>query len=139
MLPVTWLSLTNKSALFLMMELSNTKIWLWLWLQIRFGLNLTAGSIKYLIVRQTSLYNNIIGFSPNLVASHEYVTEAHNVYVINGNSALLKCQIPSFVADFVQVDSWVDDKGNQFVVDARDFGNFKPDLIGPVPDPIEIL
>ena len=68
-----------------------------------------------------------------------YEIDVFKENVILGNDAIFKCQIPSFVADFVQVDSWVDDKGNQFVVDARDFGNFKPDLIGPVPDPIEIL
>ena len=44
------------------------------------------------------------------VATQDYVTETHNVYVILGNSALLKCQIPSFVADFVAVESWSDDQ-----------------------------
>lgn len=33
-------------------------------------------------------------------------------YVIRGNSAVLKCSIPSFVADFVRVDSWIDEQGN---------------------------
>ncbi len=33
--------------------------------------------------------------------------------VINGNDALLKCQIPSFVSDFVSVDGWVDSEGNE--------------------------
>lgn len=28
-------------------------------------------------------------------------------YVIKGNTAVLKCNIPSFVADFVRVDAWV--------------------------------
>lgn len=32
-------------------------------------------------------------------------------YVIKGNPAILKCSIPSFVADFVQVESWIDDEG----------------------------
>jgi hypothetical protein len=50
------------------------------------------------------------------------VTETHNVYVILGNSALLKCQIPSFVSDFVTVESWSDDKGNQFLTDIKDYG-----------------
>lgn len=31
-------------------------------------------------------------------------------YVIKGNSAILKCSIPSFVADFVKVESWVDEE-----------------------------
>lgn len=40
-----------------------------------------------------------------------YLTEAENEYVIRGNSAVMKCKIPSFVADFVQVDAWVADDG----------------------------
>ena len=42
------------------------------------------------------------------------MTETHNVYVINGNSALLKCEIPSFVADFVSVESWTDNAGHEY-------------------------
>ncbi len=37
-----------------------------------------------------------------------------NVYVILGNDALVRCTIPSFVADFVSVVGWVDSEGNQF-------------------------
>ena len=33
-------------------------------------------------------------------------------YVIKGNAAVLKCAIPSFVADFVRVESWIDEEGN---------------------------
>lgn len=33
-------------------------------------------------------------------------------YVIKGNSAVLKCSIPSFVADFVRVESWIDEENN---------------------------
>jgi hypothetical protein len=36
------------------------------------------------------------------------------VYVILGNSALLKCEIPSFVADFVSVVSWSDNQGQEY-------------------------
>lgn len=38
-----------------------------------------------------------------------YVTEAENEYIIRGNSAIVKCKIPSFVADFVSVDAWIAD------------------------------
>lgn len=30
--------------------------------------------------------------------------------VLRGNSAILKCHIPSFVADFIQVASWLEDE-----------------------------
>ena len=33
-------------------------------------------------------------------------------YVIIGNDALMKCSIPSFVADMVRVISWHDNQGN---------------------------
>ena len=48
------------------------------------------------------------------VVSQAYVSGAHEVYVIVGNSALVKCEIPSFVSDFVSVVSWVDNEGNEF-------------------------
>jgi hypothetical protein len=37
-------------------------------------------------------------------------------YVMRGNSAILKCTIPSFVADFVSVTAWIDDEGTEFVI-----------------------
>lgn len=35
-------------------------------------------------------------------------------YVIRGNTAVLKCTIPSFVADFVKVESWLGSDGTEF-------------------------
>lgn len=45
------------------------------------------------------------------MVSQHYVTEAENEYVIRGNSAVMKCKIPSFVADFVAIDAWLADSG----------------------------
>ncbi|XP_054089326.1 cell adhesion molecule Dscam2 isoform X19 [Zeugodacus cucurbitae] len=45
------------------------------------------------------------------VVSQFYITEAENEYVIKGNAAVVKCKIPSFVADFVQIEAWVDEEG----------------------------
>jgi hypothetical protein len=36
-------------------------------------------------------------------------------YVMKGNSAIFKCLIPSFVADFVAVESWVDEEGTEYL------------------------
>ena len=58
------------------------------------------------------------------VVSQPYVTETHNTYVINGNSALFKCEIPSFVADFVSVEGWVDGDGQEFFAQSG-HGNFR--------------
>lgn len=33
--------------------------------------------------------------------------------IIVGNDGILKCSIPSFVADFVSIVSWVDSEGNE--------------------------
>ena len=49
------------------------------------------------------------------VVSQKYSTSPqHEVYVIVGNSALVKCEIPSFVADFVSVVSWVENNGVEY-------------------------
>ncbi|XP_039283556.1 Down syndrome cell adhesion molecule-like protein Dscam2 isoform X23 [Nilaparvata lugens] len=48
------------------------------------------------------------------VVEQFYQSEVNNEYVIRGNAAVLKCSIPSFVADFVTVISWQDDAGNTF-------------------------
>lgn len=54
--------------------------------------------------------------------SQFYVTEAENEYVIRGNSAVMKCKIPSFVADFVSVESWVSNAGNTLTLANTDYG-----------------
>lgn len=53
-----------------------------------------------------------------------YKAEILTEYVIRGNTAVLKCSIPSFVADFVVVDSWIDDDGKIIKPTVGDFGNF---------------
>jgi hypothetical protein len=35
-------------------------------------------------------------------------------YIILGNDALLKCDIPSFVADLVHIIGWTDNEGKDF-------------------------
>lgn len=45
------------------------------------------------------------------MVSQFYITEAENEYVIRGNAAVMKCKIPSFVADFVFIDSWIANDG----------------------------
>ena len=59
------------------------------------------------------------------VVAQFYVTEAENEYVIRGNSAVMKCKIPSFVADFVSVESWVADDGqvHTYTTTSDNYGN----------------
>jgi hypothetical protein len=56
------------------------------------------------------------------VVNQFYEAEIMTEYVIRGNTALLKCSIPSFVADFVQVESWVDNSGHTYIT-SNDYGN----------------
>lgn len=50
------------------------------------------------------------------------MTEGENQYVIKGNFALVTCKIPSFVADFVDIVSWVDNLGNVYSREHDHFG-----------------
>ena len=49
-----------------------------------------------------------------VAVTQDYRTDAAIVYVIIGNSALLKCEIASFVADFVSIYSWIDNTGKEY-------------------------
>ena len=43
------------------------------------------------------------------VVSQDYYLEAGVKNVILGNSVILKCEVPSFVSDFVHVTAWVEE------------------------------
>ncbi|XP_076173894.1 Down syndrome cell adhesion molecule 1 isoform X32 [Ptiloglossa arizonensis] len=49
------------------------------------------------------------------VVAQYYDTDVNKEYAIRGNSAILKCVVPSFVADFVKVLSWHTDQGEEYV------------------------
>ncbi|XP_070851140.1 cell adhesion molecule Dscam1 isoform X23 [Drosophila suzukii] len=49
------------------------------------------------------------------VVAQYYDTDVNKAYVIRGNAAVLKCEIPSFVADFVSVVSWHTDQNEDFL------------------------
>lgn len=56
-----------------------------------------------------------------------YESRVSDEFVLRGNTAIVKCLIPSFVADFVQVIEWVTD-GGSFSASAAsntDYGNTK--------------
>lgn len=55
-----------------------------------------------------------IAISFSLVIEESYRSEVNNEYVIRGNSVVLKCNIPPFIADFVTVVSWQDNDGNVY-------------------------
>jgi hypothetical protein len=70
---------------------------------------------------------NLTMFLLPKVVSQAYESEADNEYVIRGNSAIMKCEVPSFVADFVSVDLWTDSDGNNYHP-SNEYGNLtRPD------------
>lgn len=58
---------------------------------------------------------NLKTFDFFLVVNQFYDAEITKEYVMRGNSAILKCLIPSFVADFVSVTAWVDSDGDEYL------------------------
>lgn len=46
-----------------------------------------------------------------------YEAQVYDVFVIKGNTALFKCQIPSFVADHVEIIEWVTTDGQTYGLD----------------------
>jgi len=66
----------------------------------------------------------IILFNPNRLmlnpTHHAVVTQPYNPeilteYVIRGNSAILKCSIPSYIAEFVTVEAWIREDGEVYL------------------------
>lgn len=56
----------------------------------------------------------IIRFFISVVVIQSYEAEADNEYVIRGNSAVMTCEIPSYVSEFVFVDLWTDSAGGTY-------------------------
>ena len=54
-----------------------------------------------------------------------YIVNVFDKQVILGNDVLLKCDIPSFQADFVSVESWVDSEGVSIQKSELFHGNFQ--------------
>lgn len=59
-----------------------------------------------------------------VVVTQFYITEAENEYVIKGNAAVMKCKIPSFVADFVQVEAWINAEDGTVLTHSNDSSSY---------------
>lgn len=73
-------------------------------------------------MRYPSLHPSIL-FSLVPVVNQFYKAEILTEYVIRGNTAVLKCSIPSFVADYVAVEAWIADDGTELKPSNEDYGN----------------
>nr|XP_033326660.1 Down syndrome cell adhesion molecule-like protein Dscam2 isoform X28 [Megalopta genalis] len=49
------------------------------------------------------------------VVTQQYQPEILTEYVIRGNSAILKCSIPSYIAEFVTVEAWIREDGEVYL------------------------
>lgn len=47
----------------------------------------------------------------------------YDVFVIKGNTAVFKCQIPSFVSDHVEVISWQDTANGEYLPPKDNYGS----------------
>lgn len=58
------------------------------------------------------------------VVQQFYQTRVIDEFVLIGNAAILKCNLPSFVADFVYVEAWIADDGTEILPNNDNFGTY---------------
>ncbi|KAG1677276.1 Down syndrome cell adhesion molecule-like protein Dscam2 [Nymphon striatum] len=70
--------------------------------------NIHATSYK---CKASNKYGTIISREVQVTAvvNQQYSTQVYDEYVIEGNIALLKCIIPSYVRDYIKVNAWIRD------------------------------
>jgi hypothetical protein len=56
------------------------------------------------------------------VVQQPYDVYVDTEHIILGNDGLLKCRIPSFVADLISVSGWTDNLENAFLPEANNYG-----------------
>ena len=66
---------------------------------------------------------NLPPFNYFSAVNQGYMIRAGAEDVIMGNNALLKCSIPSFVADLISVVSWHDTDGSVYIPNPLNYGN----------------
>lgn len=64
-------------------------------------------------------------FNFTVVRQH-FSTRAEDEDVILGNDVLIRCRVPSFVGDFVDIVGWIDSDGVNFVPERQNYGKFGP-------------
>lgn len=72
--------------------------------------------------RKTSICALNVASNSFSVVIQQYEAEADNEYVIRGNSAIMKCEIPSYVSDFIVVDMWADSDGGSYYPNNDQYG-----------------
>ncbi|XP_055593982.1 cell adhesion molecule Dscam2 isoform X31 [Uranotaenia lowii] len=67
-------------------------------------------------------FGSIISRDVNVraVIAQYYDVDVNKEYAIRGNSVLMKCRIPSYVADFVRIESWHTDQNQSFYINSTE-------------------
>ena len=88
-------------------------------------LSLYYGPIRFSVHSETIRLCNTF-FLPLLTVIHQdfKVHVPLESYVIRGNDAIIKCEIPSFVGDLVKIFSWVDNSNKEYPADSPLFGKY---------------
>lgn len=86
----------------------------WFWFSI---------SHQPIVILAFLLYLYVI--APFLVVQQFYQTRVIDEFVLRGNAALLKCNLPSFVADFVSVEAWISDDGMEILPNDTNSGTLQ--------------
>ncbi|XP_025268076.1 Down syndrome cell adhesion molecule-like protein Dscam2 isoform X16 [Camponotus floridanus] len=55
------------------------------------------------------------------VVAQYFEVQVYDQFAIRGNAAIFKCQVPSFVADHVDVMGWIDSNGGSYVADEQSY------------------
>lgn len=61
-------------------------------------------------------------FTIFIVVVQNYEVDASKEYVIRGNAGILKCQLPSFVADYLNVVAWHTDDNESYSATNQNYG-----------------
>lgn len=54
--------------------------------------------------------------------SQYFEVQVYDVFAIRGNAAIFKCQVPSFVGDYVVVAEWISSNAESFTFDKQSYG-----------------
>lgn len=67
------------------------------------------------------------------VVQQFYQSRVIDEFVLRGNTAILKCSVPSFVTDFVQVEAWISDDGKTYTYQPNN-----SDVYGKIVQPLKV-
>ena len=89
------------------------------------------GKSSVKVVKSVNVHNGVsVLFSFALVVIQPYETDVGKEYVIVGNDAIMKCAIPSFVADFVSIVSWMSSEDElKSLTQENSQGNFQCQIL----------